>query len=174
MARTATFFWLFICIGYGSAAAQSKAPTLSLCRGDEQVLFNCVVAGSTKLISLCAAKSLDHRRGYVQYRYGKPGAVERQFPQARANTQLGFRYARYFRAQVDRTEISFDNHGYRYTIFDYYEGDVTPAMAVAGVRIGKHGAEGRETELQCRGKPTSKLGSLETVIPRDQDNALNR
>ncbi len=146
----------------------------SLCRAEEQVIFTCVAAGSAKLVSLCGSKLLDHRRGYLQYRYGKPGAIELQFPQARANTQLAFRYAHYFRAQVDRTEISFDNQDYRYILFDYYEGDVKPVVAVAGVRVGKHGTKGRETELQCQSRPASKLGSLETVIRRDHDNPLNQ
>ncbi len=146
----------------------------SLCRAEEQVIFTCVAAGSAKLVSLCGSKLLDHRRGYVQYRYGIPGAIELQFPQARANTQLAFRYAHYFRGQVDRTEISFDNQDDRYTLFDYYDGDVTPAIAVAGVRVGKHGTKGRETELRCQSRPASKLGSLETVIRRDHDNALNQ
>ena len=146
----------------------------SLCRAEEQVIFTCVAAGSAKLVSLCGSKFLDHRRGYLQYRYGKPGAIELQFPQARANTQLAFRYAHYFRAQVDRTEISFDNQDYRYTLFDYYQGDVKPAIAVAGVRFGKHGAKGRETELRCQSRPASELDSLENVIRRDYDNALNQ
>ena len=146
----------------------------SLCRAEEQVIFTCVAAGSAKLVSLCGSKLLDHRRGYLQYRYGKPGAIELQFPQARANTQLAFRYAHYFRAQVDRTEITFDNQDYRYTLFDYYEGDVKPVIAVAGVRVGKHGAKRPETELQCQSRPVSKLGSLETVIRRDHDNPLNQ
>ena len=146
----------------------------SLCRAEEQVIFTCVAAGSAKLVLLCGSKLLDHRRGYLQYRYGKPGAIELQFPQARANTQLAFRYAHYFRAQVDRTEISFDNQDSRYTIFDYYDGDVTPVIALAGVRVGKHGTKGRDTELQCQFRPASKLESLQTVIRRDNDNALNQ
>jgi hypothetical protein len=146
----------------------------SLCRAEEQVIFTCVAAGSAKLVSLCGSKLLDHRRGYLQYRYGKPGAIELQFPLARANTQLAFRYAHYFRAQVDRTEISFDNQDYRYTLFDYYDGDVKPVIAVAGVRVGKHGTKGQETELRCQSRPASKLGFLETVIRRDYDNALNQ
>jgi hypothetical protein len=43
---------------------------------------------------------------------------------------------------MDHTEISFDSQGYRYTIYDYYEGDAKPAMAVAGVRVGKHRTKG--------------------------------
>ena len=146
----------------------------SLCRTEEQVLFTCLAAGSAKLVSLCGSKFLDHRRGYLQYRYGIPGAIELQFPQARANTQLAFRYAHYARAQVDRTEISFDNQDNRYTLFDYYGGDVTPAIAVAGVRVGKHGTRGWETELRCQSRPVSTLSSLETVIRRDFDNPLNQ
>jgi hypothetical protein len=75
---------------------------------------------------------------------------------------------------MDHTEISFDSQGYRYTIYDYYEGDAKPAMAVAGVRVGKHRTKGRETELQCQSRPASKFGYLGTVIPRDPDNALNQ
>lgn len=158
---------------FAAAVGKIDQPS-SLCRAEEQVIFSCVAAQSAKLVSLCGSKLLDHRRGYLQYRYGIPGAIELQFPQARANTQLVFRYARYSRAQVDRTEISFDNQDNRYTLFDYYDGDVTPAITVAGIRVGKHGTKGRETELRCQSRPASKLGSLETVIRRDNDNPLNQ
>ncbi|MGZ8433111.1 MAG: hypothetical protein ACXWZE_09135 [Candidatus Binatia bacterium] len=157
-----------------AAEMATVAQPPSLCRAEEQIIFTCVAAGSAKVASLCGSRLLDHRRGYLQYRYGNPGAIELQFPQARANTQLAFRYAHYFRAQVDRTEISFDNQDSRYILFDYYDGDVKPVVAVAGVRVGKHGTKGWETELRCRSRPASKLGSLETVIPRDHDNALNQ
>jgi hypothetical protein len=146
----------------------------SLCRAEEQVMFSCTVTPGARSVSLCASSALDHRRGYLQYRYGSSGAVEWQFPQARANTQLAFRYARYFRAQVDRTEISFDDQGYRYTIFDYYEGDMKPVTSIAGVRMSKHGATKLETELLCQGNASGKLGSLESIIPRDPDSPLNQ
>jgi len=157
-----------------AAEMATVAQPPSLCRAEEQIIFTCVAAASAKLVSLCGSRLLDHRRGYLQYRYGKPGTIELQFPQARANTQLAFRYAHYLRAQVNRTESSFDNQDYRYTLFDYYEGDVKPVVAVAGVRVGKHGAKRQETELQCQSRPASKLGSLESVIPRDHDNVLNQ
>ncbi len=93
---------------------------------------------------------------------------------ARQYTQRVFRYADYFRAQVERSEISFDTQDFHYIIFDYYEGDTKPATAIAGVRVSKHGATQMETELQCRGKALNKLGRLKTVIPADADNPLNR
>jgi hypothetical protein len=153
------------------AAANSP---ITLCRSEEQVIFSCPMAGSGKVISLCASPTIDTKRGYLQYRFGKSGAVELQFPQARANTQLAFRYAHYFRARVDRTEITFDNHDYRYVIFDYFEGDVKPTIRQAGVRVSRHGGNNHEQELKCTGTPLSKLGVLESVITRDPDNPLNQ
>jgi len=157
-----------------AAQASPKNQSSSLCRNEEQLIFSCTVARGARTVSLCASSALDHRRGYLQYRYGRPGAVELQFPQARANTQLAFRYAHYLRARVDRTEIRFDNQGYRYTLFDYYEGDMKPVTTIAGVRLSKHGAAQLETEWLCQGKASSKLGRLETIIPRDPDNPLNQ
>jgi hypothetical protein len=156
----------------GGGPSENSAP--SLCRADEQAFFACSIARSTKIVSLCGSRYVDHRRGYVQYRYGNPGAIELQFPQARANTQRVFRYAHYFRAGVERTEISFDHQDYRYTVFDYYEGDTKPATVIAGVRVSKHGATQTETELLCQGKALNKLGRLETFIAADADNPLNR
>ncbi|MBM4262548.1 MAG: hypothetical protein FJ145_14105 [Deltaproteobacteria bacterium] len=132
------------------------------------------MAKATKLVSLCGSQSLNNRRGYLQYRFGKPGAVELQFPRERANTQIAFRYAHYFRAQVDRTEVTFDNNGYRYVIFAYSEGDVTPPIREAGVRVRQLGNPAKQQDIACTAAPHSKLGVLAHVIPRDADNSLNQ
>jgi len=145
----------------------------TLCRSEEQVFFSCTIAASNKIVSLCGAKIIDTRRGYIQYRFGKGGALELQYPRERANTQRVFRYAHYFRAQVDRTEIIFDNQGFRYVVFDYYEGDVRPAIKETGVRVTPHRSE-QETVLKCSGNPIGNLGNLESIVPRDMDNPLNR
>ena len=167
---------LFNVIASTASGAQALRidPSTSLCRVEEQAFFSCAVTGSAKFISLCGSKSLDARRGYLQYRFGKPGAVELQFPRARANTQRVFRYAHYLRARVDRTEVTFDNEGYRYVIFDYYEGDIKPTVRDSGVRVRRHGANAKETEITCDSKPTSKLGTLESIVPRDNDNPMNQ
>jgi hypothetical protein len=157
-----------------AGAAQSDSPARSLCRSEEQIFFSCPIAASVKTVSLCGSKTIDSRRGYIQYRFGQAGAVELQFPRDRANTQRVFRYAQYFRAQAERTEITFDNEDYRYVLFDYYEGDVKPAIREAGVRITRHGGNQRESEIKCAGYPISKLGSLESILARDMDNPLNR
>jgi len=168
---------IFLAANYSTASApatQSDSPGNSLCRSEEQIFFSCPIAASVKTVSLCGSKTIDSRRGYIQYRFGRAGAVELQFPRDRANTQRVFRYAKYFRAQVQRTEIAFDNEDYRYVLFDYYEGDVKPAIREAGVRITRHSRNQQESEIKCAGRPIRKLGSLESILARDMDNPLNR
>ncbi|MGZ8530498.1 MAG: hypothetical protein ACXW6J_07640 [Candidatus Binatia bacterium] len=63
-----------------AAEMATVAQPPSLCRAEEQIIFTCVAAGSAKFASLCGSRLLDHRRGYLQYRYGNPGAIELQFP----------------------------------------------------------------------------------------------
>ena len=52
-----------------AGGAPSENTTPSLCRVDEQAFFACSIARSTKIVSLCGSRYVDHRRGYVQYRY---------------------------------------------------------------------------------------------------------
>ena len=158
-----------------SSQARAEPPAVpSLCRNEEQIIFSCAVARSPRIVSICGSKLLDHRNGYLQYRFGRVGAVELQFPRDRANTQIAFRYAHYFRAQVDRTEITFHNQNYTYVLFSYYENDINPPIKEAGVRVTRHNSDGTEAELKCRENPVSHIGVLESVIPRDNDNPLNQ
>lgn len=61
----------------------------SLCTKDEQVAFSCAVKGN-KLVSLCASPDLSKTTGYVQYRFGKKGAVEFTYPQLTDNPRTHF------------------------------------------------------------------------------------
>ena len=136
----------------------------SLCRADEQTLFSCKVA-DTKFASVCGSRRLDAKRGYVQYRFGRVGALEFEFPRAREATQRAFRYAHYFRARVDRTELSFESGGYSYVLYDYYEGDVRPVIKEAGVRVSAPGGGQEAVEIRCRSGVVSRLGLLSSVVP---------
>lgn len=146
----------------------SPPPIGSLCRRDEQILFSCKVADGTKFASLCGSRSLDAKRGYVQYRFGTARALELIFPQDLKGTQNAFRYLHYFRAQVDRTEVSFESGGYRYALYDYYEGDVRPVISGAGIRVTPPGRE--PVEIKCRGKVVNRLGVLSDVVPNDESD----
>ncbi len=147
-------------------------PPTSLCRADEQVIFSCKVGDGSKFASICGSRRLDAERGYVQYRFGRADALELQFPQGLGDTQRAFRYAHYFRARVDRTELSFERGGYKYSLYDYYEGDVKPVIREAGVRVTPAGSGRDAVELRCRGRAVSRLGVLSSVVPNDTESEL--
>jgi hypothetical protein len=63
---------------------------------------------------------------------------------------IAFRYAHYFRAQVDRAEVAFDNENYGSVVFSYYENDINPPIKEAGIPVAQRGSRGKEVELKCR------------------------
>jgi hypothetical protein len=120
--------------------------------------------------------------GYLQYRFGRPGKVELQFPEEKQNSQAQFLFEHYFRAQVDRTAVKFKNGGYEYSIYDAYEGEEAPAQNYRGVSIEYIGSEGdsvdankggENRDLECTGRVISRLNKLENVIPCDKDDSLS-
>ena len=145
----------------------------SLCGSDEQVFFNCLMKGSAKRVSLCGSRSLDRDKGYLQYRFGRPGAIELEFPKERLGSPRQFRFAHYVRYQVDRTELGFENGGYQYVLYDDYEGEQKPARRERGVSVTGSGAASKIVDLVCGDSITSRLNALEAAVPCDADNNLN-
>jgi hypothetical protein len=143
----------------------------SHCNNQEQVVFSCTIAKSSKLVSLCASKSLSKKRGNLVYRFGTTGQVELEFPSSPINSVDEFRFSHYFRYRTDRTEVSFTNGTFRYSIFDDYEEDENP-RSTRGVNVSREDGEGAETELLCGSQVTSNLKILEGVVPCDTDSAL--
>ena len=139
----------------------------SLCENTEKVVFSCTITKAAKIVSLCSSKELTKDRGYLQYRFGFPGKVELEFPKEREQTQAAFKYAHYFRAQFDQTEISFTQGGYEYAIFDDYNGEQKPAQRDQGVRITPPN-NGKEVTLSCRGKAHAQYGDLADVFPEPE------
>jgi hypothetical protein len=95
----------------GPATAQAQAEQ-SLCRADEKVLFACTT--KARLVSICAARDLAPKAGYVQFRYGSPGSNEMiAWPEARyprqdvtrGNVYLAGTLGRYLRFTMDQTSF---------------------------------------------------------------------
>jgi hypothetical protein len=144
----------------------------SLCSADETVYFNCAVKNGEKVVSLCGTKGLSRNEGYLQYRFGRPGHIDLEYPKAREDTRRAFFYAHYFRALVDLSEISFTIDKYRYSIFDHVDSESKPSKREAGVQVTT-ADDGSTTTLVCRGAPTSRLAALANVLPCDKESGLN-
>jgi len=147
MAIRATILLLTIAVAASSATPSHCTPT-------EQVVFNCQIQGLKKLLSLCASGDFGKTSGYLQYRFGQPEKVELEFPQERTRTQDQFPYEHDYRFQVDRTEISFSNHGHEYTIYSYYEGDGPgEPLQSEGIVVG-------DVDLPCTGRAQADFSLL--------------
>ncbi|WP_348756823.1 hypothetical protein [uncultured Aquincola sp.] len=70
----------------GSAAATPAATpaAASLCQPGEDTVFSC--PAGRKQIAVCASPGLGATGGQLQYRFGRPGAVELQYPPADGST----------------------------------------------------------------------------------------
>jgi len=137
------------------AAAQA-----SLCAGGETAYFECAMA-SGKLLAVCGA--LPER---LQYRFGRPGAVELAHPAAADEGPKTLLIARYHRYRTDRLALRFEREGVSYSVFD----DQEDGRRRGGVEVKT--ADARVHELVCTGQVASRLSELVGVVACDRDSAL--
>jgi len=169
---TAATFRTCLQVGLFSLAFPLPAhASQSHCTDREQTVFSCRIAKSEKIVSLCASRNLTKNDGKLAYRFGPRGKVELEFPPSATNSLQQFRYAHYFRFQTDRTEVSFTNGKFSYSVFDYYDEQAKPKYA-RGVSVSNAEGNGREIQIFCGGKATSELKILDGIVPCDTDNAL--
>lgn len=85
----------------------------SLCETDEQVVWTCQAGART--ISVCASADLNPKEGYAQYRIGRPGALEMEYPTTRVHPRGRFTYTLY---PQGNSTLSFTNGAYKYSLFE--------------------------------------------------------
>ena len=110
-----------IVAGIACGAAHTASPShppkptpAGLCQAGEVVLFRCDFNG--KAASLCGHLA---RRAEpsATYRFGTRNRLELVHTAARSNP-TGFSYANFGYAGGGETQIYFENHGYRYVLYD--------------------------------------------------------
>jgi hypothetical protein len=139
----------------------------SLCSPGERVVFSAFAEGSNKLVSICSSRHLDSRRGYLQYRFGRPGKVELQFPPGRQHTQRAFTYTRYTRPLVTYLTLTFTTNNHRYSIHEDSDAEFKPASSAAYITVApprKRTDDSTDLTIQLRGKVKGSLISLEDVV----------
>jgi hypothetical protein len=128
-----------------------------LCETGETVYFQCETS-RRRVIALCSVNEK------LQYRFGTPPRVQLRVPEHPDNT--AFRIARYSRFQTERTEITFNNKGVEYAVFDYTE----DGQRETGVQVTL--ANGNESLLRCRDHGVSQLNRLANVLKCDTEHAF--
>jgi hypothetical protein len=142
----------------------------SLCREGEHQYFSCTLK-SKKTAAVCGGGTGD--TSYMQYRFGKPGKVELEFPTSRTDSVSQFRISRYFRAAQDGNDslttqdLMFTNNETTYDLSATEEGRHN------GVGIIVTGKDGKSVTLNCVAGGMNIPLELEAKIPCDPDASVN-
>lgn len=142
----------------------------SHCSEQEQAVFSCSLGA--KAVSVCASKDISPTGGYLQYRFGKPGAPELVFPSSTQSSS--------HRSDIQARTLMFSGGGGAYLRFinGKYNYIVYTAIGKGwgvkdGVSVEKNGK--LIANLQCRDVPVSILGEeffTRAGLTSDQDEFL--
>ncbi len=142
-----------------------------LCARNEKLIFGALTT-SGKMACLCASPDLTASQGYLQYRFGRPGRVELEYPAERAGSQRMFYYAHYARYQNEWASVRFKNKEYNYRIYYSYDGESGRPTTTYGlsVYLGE-GDKGTGFPLR-RNTVIGALQALADILPCDSEDAL--
>jgi len=110
------------------ALAGSSSAQTSLCEPEEQAVWSCETKGKT--YSVCASADLGATSGYLQYRAGKPSAIEFRHPGEPKHPKGVFVFSLLARG----ASLTFENEGHEYTIYE-------PLMGGTTIDVRKEGRE---------------------------------
>jgi hypothetical protein len=129
----------------------------TLCEPGENVLNSCVA--KKRIVSLCASRAISETEGYIQYRIGKPGDLELQFPAQHEHPRGRFTYGLGIQGN---SWIAFTNGGYEYQVFDELR------SAEDGVLVSQDGQQVARVVCAFDGgfnlTGTDRLGMSETAF----------
>jgi hypothetical protein len=153
---------LIICLFSGDLVYANNTeppPEETMCYSHEEIYFSCPVGG--KIISVCASGNISPKNGYVQYRFGRPGKPELEFPADSNPPGHRFSISDFYGGNINSVHLKFRSGGYDYVVYQ---------SATSGVYITKNGRTVRN--ISCDGgqyrqiSPRAKRG-IRTVAPVD-------
>lgn len=139
----------------GAAVAVLPLHVLALevshCAPPERAVFSC--STGTKTIAVCRSPDLTASSGTLQYRFGRPAALELSHPPAGADWRAVTRGGTLTYSGGGGAWLAFTNAPYRYIV---YSAVGKGWGSKAGVVVENGGR--RIANLACKGKAMSELG----------------
>ncbi len=93
----------------------AEAEEITLCQPHEEVYFSCGIEG--KLISVCASGNISPDNGYVQYRFGRVGEIELEFPKKPYPPRRWFSISDISEGNITFTHLKFNFGKYNYVLY---------------------------------------------------------
>ncbi len=151
---------LLVCLTWAGACAAQ--PTH--CKPGEKIFFNCSVRGG-KVISVCGSTAVSANSGYLQYRFGKPGRPEFEFPSALEGSQRKFDLESHRPYQGESELLHFSSANYEYSVYQAAGTDPTPFRS-AGVFVSRAAPDGASTsiEIKCGARRVESLAELSGIV----------
>jgi hypothetical protein len=119
-------------VGLWLQVAHASEPIPHHCAPGEAVVMSCAMEDSTKVLSLCASPGATAEQGYLQYRFGKRGSVELEYPTDRSVPPgRAFEYTSMLNPPGGSSSYNFSIKGHTYSVFSFsHAGDES-----SGVRV---------------------------------------
>lgn len=95
-----------------------SANETTLCQSHEEVYFSCPING--KMMSVCASGNISPDNGYVQYRFGRTGHVEFEYPEKPYPPRKLFSISDISGGNLSFIHFKFSSGSYHYVL---YQGD---------------------------------------------------
>lgn len=163
MKTTTALLFLLAILALPAAAQAQDQSFRGHCTAGETVKFACKMAKGSKVLSLCASPEFSANQGYLQYRYGKLGKVEMEYPVQPVFSGNEFTISRYTRPQVTLLSVSFTVKDVTYDVYDNYVAEDGEEDVTRGVTVNL--PDGRSIDLPCSATVESDLFSLDSVLP---------
>ncbi|MDR6393131.1 hypothetical protein [Paraburkholderia phenoliruptrix] len=87
----------------------------TLCNAHEEIYFSCHVG--EKIVSVCASGNISPKNGYVQYRFGKLGRIELEYPKLPYPPMGFFSISDIDQGNVQTTHLKFKSGRYNYVVY---------------------------------------------------------
>lgn len=147
------------------APSVATAGGIGHCTAGQTAWFSAAVKGSDKVVSLCGSLASNGKPGWLEYRFGRPGAVELRYPDKRTGSLRAFTYRRYTRPRTTYLRLEFTRDGLRYAIDEAFEADMSPQSSVSlNVVRSSDGKEVASYRLTPETEPL-RMMRLEDKVP---------